>query len=116
MDLFVEHEVWRLMRAHFPEEMDAVLESALARYRRSPGYAPMTRIHPEQVGAGGIKALRNALQKRPQSHAEICVSGYVELRAPLRAHLCRHLQRYLIDHSRATEPVMEAYLAMEVGL
>lgn len=67
-------------------------------------------------GQGGIKALTNALHKRPQNHAEICVSGYVELRAPFRAHLCRLLQRYLIDHSHAPEPVMEAFLALEVGL
>lgn len=104
------------MQAHFPEEMDAVLGTALESYRRLPGYAPLTRLYPEQVGEGGIKALVNALHKRPQSHAEFRLPDYVELRAPLRAHLCRHLQRYLIDHSCATEPVMEAYLALEIGL
>lgn len=114
--MLVEQEVWRLMQTHFSEEMDAVLESALESYRRSPGYAPLTRIYPEQVGEGGINALVIALHKRPQSHAEIRLPGYVELRAPLRAHLCRHLQRYLIDHSRATETIMEAYLAQEIGL
>lgn len=116
MILLVEQEVRRLMQAHFSEEMDAELERALASYRRSPGYAPLTRIHPEQIGADGVRALVTALGEKPRSHAESGFPVYVELRAPLRAHLCRHLQRYLIDHSRATEPVLEAYLALEVGL
>ncbi|WP_454241414.1 hypothetical protein [Pseudomonas sp. HLS-6 TE3448] len=57
-----------------------------------------------------------ALHKRPLSHAEIHSPVYVELRMPLRVHLFRHLQRYLIERSRATEPVLEAFLAVEVGL
>lgn len=116
MDPLVEHEVWRLTQEHFPVEMDNLLERALGGYRRSPGYAGLTRIHPEQIGEEGIKALIRAVSKHPHSHAEIGFPGYVELRAPLRAHLCRYLQRFLIDHSRATEPVLEAYLAVEVGL
>ena len=116
MDLHVEREVWRLLQEHFPAEMDDLLEGALGSYRRSPGYSALTRIHPEQVGAEGLKCLIGAVSKHPHSQAEIRSPGYVELRAPLRAHLCRYLQRFLIDHSRATEPVMEAYLALEVGL
>lgn len=116
MDPLVEHEVWRLMQEYFPGQMDSVLEEALGRYRRSPGYAALTRIHPEQVGQEGMRALIGALNKQPRIHAEITLPGFVELRAPLRAHLCRCMQRFLVDHSRATEPVLEAYLAVEVGL
>lgn len=116
MDLAVEQQVWHLMQTYFPAEMDDVLESALASYRRLPGYAASSRLHAEQVGAEGLQALIRALTKRPHSHADTGASEYVHLRLPLRVHLSRHLHVYLIQQARATEPLLEAYLAQEVGL
>lgn len=116
MDLVIEHEVWRLMQQHFPCEFGDVLEQALASYRRMPGYTPLTRLHREQVGADGIQVLIEALRKRPHSHAEIRTPDYVQLRFSLRAHLCRYLLGHLIHATVAPEPLLEAYLALEVGL
>ena len=57
-----------------------------------------------------------ALQEHPQRHVEIFSPDCVQLRFPMRVHLCRSLHAYLIQHAKATEPLLEAFFTWEVDL
>ncbi|GLO51020.1 hypothetical protein PPUN110474_24200 [Pseudomonas putida] len=116
MDLAVEQQVWRLMQQYCFDDFQAELTKALRSYKRRPGYSALTRLHAQQVGIGAIQVLTAALRAHPHCHAEVGASGFIQLRLPLRMHLCQHLHTHLIQHSMATEPLLEAYLAQEVGL
>lgn len=116
MDLGVEAEVWRLTTRYFSSKFVDLLGEALLSYRRLPGYAPPTRMHVELLGEEGIDALAQALCVQPYRHVEVCSPDYIQLRSPLRSHLCRYLLRYLCQQGRASDALLEAHLALEVGL
>lgn len=117
MDLCLEQETWRLAQVAYREQaLVELLEQAMNAYRRSPGYSPSTRLHEAQVGAKVLRLLSHDAQGRQRFQVSAKSPGYVEMRAALREHLARYLLRRLVESSHATEPLMEAYLALEVGV
>jgi hypothetical protein len=117
LDFQVEQEVWRsALIVTGKQGFRLLLEQALGAYRRSPGYSPATRLHANLVGgeALNVLSLNEHGCQRPQVAA--VEPGYVEIRLALRVHLSRYLLRFLVESSSASDPLMEAHLALEVGV
>lgn len=92
-----------------------LLCQAIRTYRRPPGYFPLDRLHAGDVDEGGVEALRIALSSS-ENPAGLATDVYVSLRAPLRAHLYRVLQGYVLKHLVASHAVVDNCLAGDLGL
>jgi hypothetical protein len=92
-----------------------LLFQAIRTYRRPPGYFPLDRLHAGDVDEGGVEALSIALSSS-ENPTGIATDGYVSLRAPLRAHVYRVLQRHVIAHFLASDAVVDNCMASDLGL
>ena len=116
MDYRLELEIWRgVQRSLTGEAFVALLSQAIRTYKRPPGYFPLDRLHAGDVDEDGLTALSDAFS-RLGNPTGIATNGYVSLRAPLRAHLYRVLQHYIITHSFAPDAVVDNFMASDLGL
>ncbi|WP_041166942.1 hypothetical protein [Pseudomonas putida] len=117
LDLQVEQEVWRVAQVLYGRTaLSALVEEALRAYRRSPGYSPVTRLHVAQIGVDALRVLSQDPHGRRRLQVESGSCSYVEVRMALRTHLYRYLLQQVFNSPAATESLMEAHLAMDVGL
>ncbi|KWS28944.1 hypothetical protein AL061_09360 [Pseudomonas syringae pv. syringae] len=75
----------------------------------------MIGFHAGDVDEAGLEALSIALSSS-ETPAGIATDGYVSLRAPLRAHLYRVLQRHVVAHFLASDAVVDNRLAGDLGI
>ena len=116
VDYRLESEIWRGVQGSLTNDaFVALLLQAIRTYKRPPGYFPLDRLHAGDVDEDGLKALSNAFS-RIGNPTGIATDGYVSVRAPLRAHLYRVLQRYVITHSLASDAVVDNHIAGDLGL
>ncbi|MDC6378871.1 hypothetical protein BW687_001585 [Pseudomonas graminis] len=116
MDYRLESEVWRGVQGSLTNEgFAALIWDALSTYKRPPGYSPLDRLYAGDVGEAGLEALSIALNESGNPTGAATAS-YVSLRAPLRAHLYRVLQRHVIAHFLASDKVVDNCMASDLGL
>lgn len=116
MDYRLELEIWRgVQRSLTKDGFVVLLSQAIRTYRRPPGYFPLDRLHAGDVDEGGVEALSIAFGVS-ENPTGIATDDYVSLRAPLREHLYRVLQRHAIAHSVASAAVVDNRLASDLGI
>ncbi|KTB88289.1 hypothetical protein AO069_06505 [Pseudomonas syringae pv. syringae PD2774] len=116
MDYRLELEIWKgVQRSLTKDAFAALLSQAFRTYKRPSGYFPLDRLHAGDVDEAGLEALSIALSSS-ETPAGIATDGYVSLRAPLRAHLYRVLQRHVIAHFLASDAVVDNRLAGDLGI
>lgn len=97
MDYRLESEIWRGAQGSLTNDAFVeLLSQAIRTYKRPPGYFPLDRLHAADVDEDGLKALSSAIG-RTGNPTGIATDNYVSLRTPLRAHLYRVLQHYVIS-------------------
>lgn len=116
MDYRLELEIWRgVQRSLTKDGFVELLSQAIRIYRRPPGYFPLDRLHAGDVDEAALEALSTALS-RVGNPTGIVADGYILLRTPLREHLYRVLQHYVITHSFASGAVVDNFMASDLGL
>lgn len=116
MDYRLELEVWRgVQRCLTKDAFVVLLSQAIRTYKRPPGYFPLDRLQAGDADEGGVEVLSIALGSS-ENPTGIATDDYVSLRAPLRAHLYRVLQHYIITHSFAPDAVVDNCMASDLGL
>lgn len=116
MDYRLELEIWSgVQRSVTRDEFLARVSQALSTYKRPPGYFPLDRLYAGDVTEAGLEALSIALNESG-NRTRTATAGYVSLRAPLRAHLYRVLQGYVLKHFVASDAVVDNCLAGDLGL
>ncbi|WP_122668625.1 hypothetical protein [Pseudomonas viridiflava] len=116
MDYRLELEIWSgVQQSLTKDEFLTRVSQALSTYKRPPRYFPLDRLYAGDVGEAGLEALSIALNGSGNPTGAATV-GYVSLRAPLRAHLYRVLQSYLLKHLVASDAVVDNCLAGDLGV
>lgn len=116
MDYRLELEIWSgVRRSLTKDEFLTRVSQAPSTYKRPPGYFPLNRLYAGDVGKAGLEALRIALNESGNP-AGAATAGYVSLREPLRAHLYRVLQSYVLKHLVASDAVVDNCLAGDLGI
>lgn len=117
MDLLLEQEIWRSAQAALGQQtLEELLEKAVGAYRRSPDYSPSTRLHENLIGSKVLRFLSRDRHGGQRPQVAAVAPGYVEVRMAFRGHLGRYLLRHLVESSLASEALMEAHLAFEIGV
>lgn len=70
MNRDLESSVWRLAQQRcVGSEFLQLIEDAISRYKRVPGFDPPDRLHASEIGVPGIEVLRDVLERHGLSQA-----------------------------------------------
>jgi hypothetical protein len=117
MDDDIEAKVWRQALHIFgAARVGAIVQTALANFRRLPGYDPMVRVHESQVGQDGLAILGQALQHTSPGIPACHDARFVTLRYRLHLHLNHVLQWHVVQSAQASDGVLEDQVARDLGL
>lgn len=116
MDSTITLEVWSRASACCGDEFVQFLSGLLDGYERKPGKDEPVRITAELVGQDGYSSLVVALNEKSRRDVRYYDHGlHIELRSRLWAHICRGIQHRLVLSGMAPEPIIEDFLAFEIG-
>lgn len=91
-----------------------LIEDAVSRYKRAPGFDSSDRLHASEIGLAGFEVLRDVLERH--GFYSDPLGCYVEIRSRLRAHLSYQLQWHLVSAGQATDEMKEDQLSRDIGL
>lgn len=115
MNRDLESSVWRLAQQRcVGSEFLQLIEDAVSRYKRVPGFDPTERLHASEIGVPAIGVLHDVLKRHGFSAGP--PESYVEIRSRLRAHLSYQLQWHLVSSGQATEEMKEDQLGRDLGM
>lgn len=113
----VERLVWDTAVQVYEADLPGVLSDLLNGYRRVPGIDAVARLTPMCVNPLGYEALRVSLKATTRRNVRYFDHGWhLELRSRLRQHLCRGLQRQLVQSGDASEVLVEDLVAHDLGV
>lgn len=115
MNRGLESNVWRMAQQQCagPAFLQ-LIEDAVSRYKRVPGFDSSDRLHASDIGSTGIEVLRDVLERHGLFSGP--PGTYVEIRSRLRAHLSCQLQWHLVSAGQATDEMKEDQLGRDIGL
>lgn len=111
----VEAVVWVTATERYGSDLERLLDSAVASYKRAPGLEPPSRLYVQDIGPEGLEALHRALLRSPGRRFHVLGPG-IEVRHSLRAHLLRYLRGRLLADGYATETMRDQHFAGDLGL
>lgn len=115
MNRDLESNIWRVAQQRCAESAFLqLIEDAVSRYKRVPGFDPPDRLHASEIGLPGIEVLRDVLERHGFYAGP--PGSYVEIRSRLRAHLSYQLQLHLVSAGQATDDMKEDQLGRDLGL
>ncbi|RAI70904.1 hypothetical protein DOZ80_10575 [Pseudomonas fluorescens] len=115
MNRDLESSVWRLAQQRCAgSEFLQLIEDAVSRYKRVPGFDLHDRLHASEIGLPGVKVLRDVLERYGFDAGP--PGSYVEIRSRLRAHLSYQLQWHLVSIGQATDEMKEDQLGRDLGM
>jgi len=113
----VERLVWDTAVQVYQANLSGVLSDLLNDYARVPGMDAVARLTPMCVSPLGYEALRVSLNATTRRNVRFFDHGWhLELRSRLRQHLCRGLQRQLVESGDASEVLVEDLVAHDLGV
>ncbi|AJA15899.1 hypothetical protein RPPX_22020 [Pseudomonas putida S12] len=116
MDSTITLEIWSRASACCGDEFVHVLNGLLDEYERKPGKDEPVRITAECIGQVGYSSLVVALNAKSRRNVRYYSHDWhIELRSRLWAHICRGIQQRLVLSGLAPEPIIEDFLAFEIG-